>query len=318
MTEDKPAPAAGGGRRAELIQALLAEVAAPRVRVVDDHMFAVDRRGRHPATFRLQLFTAPRARPVAVVIQRAGEGAGLINEGERYAEAVWQRHCPADPGPPVWIERFLLPSHDHDHFTTVTFPVTGPYRLGPPARRIRITEQEIAQLVGAPVDVGRGSGFRPRLPDPDPEPRYEVAWVARLPRPEPFRNPQCMPPGAPWWRWAARQIIPRRRGRTCCWMHQGNWHRVSRTAIALVRQAQRAGVAGEDIYEHVRAQARGARMGGWELDALDALVSYGDGIQPDTYEDGSRFYINGQHKTRAMLDQGVRRTIVIRWHYPEP
>jgi len=36
-------------------------------------------------------------------------------------------------------------------------------------------------------------------------------------------------------------------------------------------------------------------------------------IQVDTCEDGSRFYINGQHKTRAMLDEGVRRTIVIRW-----
>ena len=198
----------------------------------------------------------------------------------------------------------------------MTFPVTGPYRLGPPTRRIRIAEQEIAQLVDAAVDADRGSGFRPRPPDPEPEPRYEVAWVARLPRPEPFRNPQCMPPSAPWWRWAARQIIPRRRGRACCWMHQGSWHRVSRTAIGLVRQAQRAGVAADDIYEHVRAQAEAAGVGGWELDALDALVSYGDGIQVDTYDDGSSFYINGQHKARAMLDQGVRRTIVIRWQYP--
>jgi hypothetical protein len=41
-------------------------------------------------------------------------------------------------------------------------------------------------------------------------------------------------------------------------------------------------------------------------------------IQVDTDEDGSGFYINGQHKTRAMLDQGVRRTIVIRWQDPEP
>ena len=318
MTEDQRSGAAGGSRRAELIQALLAEAAAPRQRVIDDHMFAVARRGLHPATFRLQLFTAPGARPVAVVIQRAGEGAGLINEGERYAEAVWQRHGPAEPGPPLWIERFLLPSRDHDDFTIVTFPVTGPYRLGPPGPRTRITEQEIAQLVGAPVDAGRGSGFRPRPPDPEPEPRYEGAWVVRLPRPEPFRNPRCMPPGAPWWRWAARQIIPRRRGRACCWMHRGSWHRVSRSAIALVRQAQRAGVAGDDIYGYVRAQAGAKGIAGWELDALDALVSYGDGIQVDTYEDGSGFYINGQHKTRAMLDQGVRRTIVIRWQDPEP
>lgn len=105
MTEDQSSPAAGGSRRAELIRALLAE-AAPRERAIDDHMFAVDRRRRHPATFRLQLFTTPHARPVAVVTQQAGEGAGLINEGERYAEAVWQRHCPAEPGPPVWLTDF--------------------------------------------------------------------------------------------------------------------------------------------------------------------------------------------------------------------
>jgi hypothetical protein len=318
MTDDQPSQPVGGSRRAELIQGLLAEATARRERTIDDHMYAVARRGPHPATFRLQLFTAPRARPVAVVIQKAGEGAGLINEGERYAEAVWQRHCPAEPRPPVWIERFLLPSHNHDDFTVVTFPVTGHYRLGPPDRRIRVTEQEIAQLIGAPFDVDRGSEFRPRMPDPEPEPRYEVAWVACLPRPEPFRNPQCMPPGAPWWRWAPRQIIPSRRGRACCWMHRGSWHQVSRTAIALVRQAQCAGVTGDDIYEHVRAQARVAGITGWQLSALDALVRYGDGIQVETYEDGSRFYINGQHKTRAMLDQGVRRTLVIRWMDPEP
>jgi hypothetical protein len=52
----------------------------------------------------------------------------------------------------------------------------------------------------------------------------------------------------------------------------------------------------------VSAQADAAGMSGWELGALKALVSYADGIQVDTYEDGSRFYINGQHKTRAMLD----------------
>ena len=43
-------------------------------------------------------------------------------------------------------------------------------------------------------------------------------------------------------------------------------------------------------------------MTGWQLDALDALVNTADGIQLDTSEDGRRRYINGQHKTRAMLD----------------
>src|SRR6266487_5781790 len=234
MRKDQtPRPA--GDRRAKSIQALLAEAAAPRERVVDDHMFAVDRGYPHPATFRLQLFTAPRTRPVAVVTQQVGEGAGLINEGEHYAAAVWQRHCPDEPEPPVWIQRFLHPWGD-SYFTAVTFPVEGSYLLGPPARRIRITEAEIAQLVGGPVHADRGAGFRPRPPEPVPQPRYEAAWVVRLPRPAPFRRPVCMPVGTPWRRRLGRQLIPRRRGRTCCWQHQGNWHRVSRTAIVLVRR----------------------------------------------------------------------------------
>jgi hypothetical protein len=51
---------------ADAIRAFLAEAAAPRERVIDDHMFTVDRAGRTRATFRLQLFTAPGTRPVAV------------------------------------------------------------------------------------------------------------------------------------------------------------------------------------------------------------------------------------------------------------
>ena len=37
--------------------------------------------------------------------------------------------------------------------------------------RARITRQEVAQLVGAPVDDGRGQGFRPRPSEPDPQPQ---------------------------------------------------------------------------------------------------------------------------------------------------
>ncbi len=106
MAEDQePRQAGDGGRRAGLVSVLLAEAAARRERVADDHMFAVDRGRRHPATFRLQLFTAPGARPVAVVIQQApGEGAGLVNEGERYAGALPGCSASWSP-PPAWYTR---------------------------------------------------------------------------------------------------------------------------------------------------------------------------------------------------------------------
>ncbi|WP_055692570.1 hypothetical protein [Streptomyces prasinus] len=65
---------------------------------VDDQMFTTP---GLPGTFRLQLFTAPGARPVAVATQIASpEGMSLMNVVERFAGAVWERHCPDQA--PVW------------------------------------------------------------------------------------------------------------------------------------------------------------------------------------------------------------------------
>lgn len=99
-------------------------------------------------------------------------------------------------------------------------------------------------------------------------------------------------------------------------MHRGSWQDVSAAAIRFVRTGQRQGIAADDIREHVLAQARATGMTGWELDALATLVDVSDGIQIDD-SDGDRFYINGQHKAQAMLDQGVRRTVTIRWLDPD-
>lgn len=151
---------------------------------------------------------------------------------------------------------------------------------------------------------------------PEEQPVYKVSWVAGLPRPSPFRLPGCMPAGASTWRRLSRQLVPRRRGSNCCWMHQGSWQRVSHAAIQFVRTAQQQGVSGYDIHEHVVDQARNAGITGWELDALSALTDPADGIQIDD-SDKNTSYINGQHKAQAMLGQGARRTITIRWRYPE-
>ncbi|AJP05367.1 hypothetical protein TU94_32090 [Streptomyces cyaneogriseus subsp. noncyanogenus] len=63
-----------------------------------------------PGTFRPQVFTAPRARPVAVVTQIAGaEGMSLMNGAERFAGGVWERHCPAEDQAPPGVKRQLWP-----------------------------------------------------------------------------------------------------------------------------------------------------------------------------------------------------------------
>jgi hypothetical protein len=91
------------------IQKLLAEHAAVRQQVADEHMFTVTHEnGIRMGTFRLQLFAAPGARPVAVATQTWGECGSLINRAEKYATAVWRRCFLQEPVEPVWMELQLL------------------------------------------------------------------------------------------------------------------------------------------------------------------------------------------------------------------
>ncbi|MFF2438751.1 hypothetical protein ACFVU4_32085 [Streptomyces sp. NPDC058107] len=42
------------------------------------------------------------------------EGMGLMHGVERFTGAVWERHCPAEDQPPVWVERQLWPDLTED------------------------------------------------------------------------------------------------------------------------------------------------------------------------------------------------------------
>ena len=308
-------PLSREGRNARIAD-LQVRYGQPRVRVVDDHMFAVGRRAWYPATFRLQLYTAPGARPVAVVVQSTGEGMGLPNGRERYLSEIWRRHCPDQPEPPLWVQHQLLP--DWDELTLVDCrPGDEPHTVATEhARHYRITLDELSALVGAEVDPERGSGFVPRPPQPAEQIRFTVVLVGLLPRPEPFRKPACMPAGTPPARRLARQLAPRRRGGSCCWYHQGDWHKVSRTAIRLLRRADRDGVDHEELRGYFTEQAPRHQLTDWEYEALLSLGCSGDAIQLE--RDGlDRWYINGQHRAQAILDAGVHRTIAAHWIYPE-
>ncbi|MBM0256614.1 hypothetical protein [Micromonospora sp. 4G55] len=80
-------------------------------------------------------------------------------------------------------------------------------------------------------------------------------------------------------------------------------------AIRLVRQAQVAGVPHEDIPHYVDHQAATMALSGWEREALLSLLI--DTIRP--YRPFQGGYNNGQHRAQAMLDAGVRRTLVERY-----
>ncbi|MDH2426441.1 hypothetical protein [Sphaerisporangium sp. TRM90804] len=297
------------------LQAFLAEHGAVRTRVVDDHMFAVDQPGRPPATFRLQLFTAPGLRPVAVATQTVMEGPTLVNAAEEYATEVWRRHCAESAEPPIWIQHQLLPCGRLDHLALVTFTQTGAFNIHTPKWK-RVSDLQLAELVGGPVDVDRGVGYRPRPPEPEPQPYYRLMWVARLPRPEPFRQDECMSAGLGWQR-LARQLAPRTIVRDCCWYHGGNWHRAAAAVIRLVRRAQRDGVAVEDVHQAVLDAAEGEGMSEWEVDAVASLASLADAIQVTRFAGWrTTSYINGQHRAQAMLEAGVRCTVTVDWKYP--
>lgn len=155
--------------------AMLADLSSPRQRISDEHMFLLPAGTGRRATFRLQLFTASGARPVAVATQMTGAGdrASLINVAEHCAAEVWRRRFPDDSQPPIWVQHMIM--GDRRHLRLVSFaPGAAEYALHNP-RWTPVTPADVDMLVGQPVDLKRGEGFVPALPEPEAEPVYAAA-----------------------------------------------------------------------------------------------------------------------------------------------
>ncbi|MDG9674838.1 hypothetical protein [Micromonospora sp. DH14] len=295
--------------------ALIREHGGARTRTVDEHMFTVGQ-----SSMRLQLFTAPSRRPVAIATQTDREGTCLMNRAERFVEAVWQRHCPAEPEPPIFIAQQLLTGKDLG-FCHFGFTVAGPFAVASPPRwGPRLTEDELTHLVGGPVDAGRGGGFVAPEALVEPRMRFEVAAVIGLPRPDLHGEPACMPAGTTWSRRLLRQVMPRRRLRNCCWYHSVDWAAASDAAVAALARADSEALerVPSDDPEDARmfaavAALRAQGLDGRVLKAAETLFC--DPIQPDV--PGAVVpYINGRHRADAMLDAGVRHTVIGRWSDP--
>ncbi|MER6399319.1 hypothetical protein ABT263_25225 [Kitasatospora sp. NPDC001603] len=257
------------------------------------------RADRPETSFRLQLFTAHGHRPVAVATATLYEGASLTNACEDYVEAVWERLCPDEALPPLWVQRQLYDDETRwgtAEFELVTFERAEPYRVGAPRWRT-ITPSQLAELVGTPVAEDRGEGYVPRELPPVPELRFRVMNVADLGIPHPFRV-QCMTTGTP---------RPGRGGRSCCWYHRGDWQAANELAFTILAEATTAGVTVKGMAKFAHQRAVAAGVDDWQRSAVDSLLRMGVAIVPD----GSGGFINGQHRTRAMLDAGVLRTIVL-------
>ena len=307
MTDDLPAgPAPEPAPRRDELRAL----SAPRQLSLDDPIFTAP---GLPGTFRLQLFTAAGVRPVAVATQIAGkEGMGLMNGAERFAGAVWERHCPAEDQPPVWVERQLWAegSLQETCFRRVVFAEADRYQPRGPRWSV-ITREQLQDLVGTSVATDRGAGYVPRAAEPEPQSVFREFAVARLARPRPFREPACMPAGVHWWRRWIRQMLPRHGARTCCWYHGGDWHTVNAMALEVLERARAQCVDPDEMEELATIHAAAAGATRWQTEALATLFNTVDAIQPAS-ETG---YINGQHRAQAMLEAGVRRTVVLHHVY---
>ncbi|MEU0820340.1 hypothetical protein [Streptomyces mirabilis] len=303
---DGPASGSCGEMVAEVLS-----LGAPRQRTVDDHMF---RAGR--ASFRLQLFTAPGQRAVAVATQAGDESPSLTNVAESCVSALWRQHCPGQELPPVWIERQLPGAFGQEpDFRLVTFGDTGPYQVGEP-RWCTISKEQIVHLVGGRVAEDRGAGYVPPEPEVEPELRFEVIGLWRLARSRPFRE-ECMSGGTPWWLHWTNRVFQRHGGRACCWYHSGDWHRVNDMALAALSRARHEGVKAEDMAQYAGEYAAAAGASEWERTVLWTLYCPHDAIQPSGDGYISNGFINGQHRVQAMRDAGVRRTVLLRLVWPE-
>lgn len=270
---------------------------------IDEQMFTV-LRSDCPATFRVQVLQAPGAPPVVVVTQSSDEGLSLTNGAERYASEVWQRLLAAEPSAPVWVQHEVAadsPSRWH----LVTFSTAEGYELSGPEWRA-LTQREIDCLHNAGIAIDRGDEYSPPAPRPPYQPRYRISPAILLPRPRPFREDDCMAAGCSTSIRLHRQLSPRRLGRDCCWYHSGDWHIPCRCAVRLLLRARRLGVAPDAIASQIIETANGWGLRAWDLDALESLVTPPIGI----IVKGGK-YINGQHRSQAILEAGVRLVVLI-------
>lgn len=105
-------------------------------------------------------------------------------------------------------------------------------------------------------------------------------------------------------------VVAEAGGRDCCWYHGGDWDAVTRIAVRLITERESAGVGDDDeLRAHVIDAARAEGVSTWALTALDSLLADPIAIHRADDERAASF-VNGQHRTRAMRDAGMRAVLV--------
>ena len=153
---------------------------------------------------------------------------------------------------------------------------------------------------------------------------YDITLVSRLPYPTDLERPPCMTDGISAWQRRWRAWRPDPRPRDCCWFHSGNWHEASEHAMAMIDGISLERVDdGISPFSPVRDRLRAAGLTGWMHEAVRSLtcggepINYGDtSVWQDP--DAEPGYVGGRHRALAMMQQGVRTTVTMRFELLDP
>ncbi|WNV87510.1 hypothetical protein [Umezawaea sp. Da 62-37] len=314
-SDDSPHDGGGRGDRPDSSitrrNEVLLQQSAPRTRVLDDHRYRVTP-GRGCTTLRLQLFTGPGLRPVVVVTQRTDEGMSLFTGTEVMIGHVWREHFPAEPLPPVWVQRQLMPEDwDVAPYTMVLVDAGDDFTVANPEWP-PLTQQQVDILVGQPVSPDRGD-YRPRQPASVCRLRFTPSEVGSMPPTQPFPStcttgnddmPRLRPP-----QWLIGAWRRRRGSRICCWYHHGDWGAVNELALRLLADVPDPDADEDEIVDQVLTAAHHQQVDPWTVEALTSLFIDPIVLQTDV-EGRMSAFAGGRRRVQAMRDASAVRTVI--------
>lgn len=256
---------------------------------------------------RVQVFKM-RGETVVLATQRLeGDGTSLVNVQEQAVDAVTAQLLNGH-GPQRWYQVLIGSENNGGRSFQLVTAVSGLERTAEFAWS-PVTVEELDGQLGHRPDLTRGDSapqvpVSPALP-PD---RFQVVAPLLLPVPAPWQGGECMPPRS---RSGWVKALVRRPGPGCtgagCSYHSVDWTVACWAAVRALRQVRRDGAADQGA----RARALlAAELEGAALFAAESL--FRDPVAlPAVWWRRPDAYGNGQHRTRAMLDQGVPVTVIL-------
>ena len=153
------------------------------------------------------------------------------------------------------------------------------------------------------------------------EKRHRLQWLVTMPPIDPPIDRSCMAAPMTMPTRLARQVTGRTVIRDCCRYHRMDWRKVSAIAVTLARRLRREHIrdrGGEMLDRAIELIHSLSELSKNEQLAVLSLLDLGDGIMVGRLREDPRHpkqwtYMNGRHRTYAMFEAGVRRTVIVRY-----